>query len=126
LFLSTEDVSGQEEAVLEWFQRVPVGAMTAGRAGALLFVNGERYEVPARLTDEVDETGAGDVFAATFLLAYHRDGNPWEAAAAATCAASLSVSGSGWSAVPDHATLSSALIAYHRDRDEVHPPTGAG
>jgi sugar/nucleoside kinase (ribokinase family) len=121
LFLSTEDVSGQEDAAIEWFQQVPVGVMTAGRAGALLFVNGERYDVPALATEEVDETGAGDVFAATFLIAYQREGNPWEAAAAATCAASLSVGGRGWSAVPDRATLESVLLGYHRDRDAAAP-----
>jgi sugar/nucleoside kinase (ribokinase family) len=120
-FVSVDDVAGQEEAAIEWFQRVPVGVMTAGRAGALLFVNGERYEVPARATGEVDETGAGDVFAAAFLIAYHRDGNPWEAAAAATCAASLSVSERGWSAVPDRAALEAALALYHRERDVTAP-----
>ena len=84
-------------------QRVPVAVVTAGAAGALLYVNGERYEVRPRRTREVDATGAGDVFAATFLIHYDRDGDPWEAAEAATCAASLSVEGEGWSAVPDAA-----------------------
>jgi len=115
LFLSQRDVLGQEAAMLEWLQRVPVGVVTAGRHGALLYVNGERYEVRPRLAREVDATGAGDVFAATFLVRYEEDGNPWTAAEAATCAAALSIEGEGWSAVPDTAALERALADYRRD-----------
>jgi len=86
--------------------------VTAGAAGALLYVNGERYEVRPRRAREVDPTGAGDVFAATFLVQYQRSADPWEAAEAATCAASLSVEGEGWSAIPDAARLEDALAEY--------------
>ena len=112
LFVSAEDVLGQEEQLTEWVQRVPLAVVTAGAAGALLYVNGDRYEVKPRPTVEVDATGAGDVFAAAFILHYHRDGDPWAAAEAATCAASLSVEGEGWSAIPDTATLEAALEEY--------------
>jgi sugar/nucleoside kinase (ribokinase family) len=114
LIVSAEDVAGQEEALVEWFQRVPLGVVTAGRAGALLFVNGERYEIPPRPATEVDATGAGDVFAAVFLIYYQSDGDAWEAAAAATCAASLSVEAEGPDGIPDRATLEAALRDYHR------------
>jgi sugar/nucleoside kinase (ribokinase family) len=112
LFVSAEDVLGQEEQLTEWVQRVPLAVVTAGAAGALLYVNGNRFEVKPRPTVEVDSTGAGDVFAAAFILHYHRDGDPWGAAEAATCAASLSVEGEGWSTVPDTATLQAALKEY--------------
>ena len=115
LFLSQRDVLGQEAAMLEWLQRVPLGVVTAGRHGALLYVNGERYEVRPRAAREVDATGAGDVFAATFLVRYQEEGNPWTAAEAAACAAALSIEGAGWSAVPDAAVLERALAAYRRD-----------
>jgi sugar/nucleoside kinase (ribokinase family) len=112
LFLSAEDVRGQEPAMLEWLQRLPIAVLTAGSAGALLYVNGERYEVRPRPARVVDVTGAGDVFAATFLLRYHLSGDPWDAAAAAACAASLSLQATGWDAVPDHAALEAALAEY--------------
>jgi 1D-myo-inositol 3-kinase len=115
LFLSREDIRGQEAEVLEWFQRMPVGVLTADRAGALLFVNGERYEVQPRPASEVDPTGAGDVFAATFLIQYQREGDPWLAAGAAACAGSLAVEGEGWSTVADRATLDAALADYQRN-----------
>jgi sugar/nucleoside kinase (ribokinase family) len=63
---------------------------------------------------EVDGTGAGDVFAAAFMVHYHRHGDPWRAGAVAACAAALSVEGEGWSAVPDPATLAAALALYDR------------
>lgn len=116
LFLSAEDVRAQEATVVEWFQRVPLGVVTAGRAGALLFVNGERSEVRARHSREVDATGAGDVFATTFLIQYQREGDPWAAAEAAACAAALSVEGNGWSAVPESPVLEAALAEYRRDQ----------
>jgi sugar/nucleoside kinase (ribokinase family) len=115
LFLSQRDVLGQEAAMLEWLQRVPVGVVTAGRHGALLYVNGERYEVRPRAAREVDATGAGDVFAAAFLVRYQEEGNPWTAAEAAACAAALSIEGEGWSAVPDAPALERALAEYRRD-----------
>src|SRR5262249_29424666 len=114
LFVSAEDVQGQEPAMTEWIQRVPIAVVTAGPRGALLYVNGDRYEVRPRRAVETDATGAGDVFAATFLARYRRDGDPWDAAEAATCAASLSVEGVGWSAVPDAATLDVAVKDYRR------------
>ena len=115
LFLSREDILGQEAEVIEWFQRLPIGVLTADRVGALLFVNGERYEVQPRPAREVDPTGAGDVFAATFLIQYQREGDPWLAAAAAACAGSLAVEGEGWSAVADRPALDAALLEYQRN-----------
>jgi sugar/nucleoside kinase (ribokinase family) len=112
LFLSREDVGEDVTGAVEMFQRVPVGALTAGENGALLFVNGERYEVRPYPAKEIDGTGAGDVFAATFLIEYHRDGNAWDAAALAACAGALTVGGEGVAAIPDRAALEAALRVY--------------
>ncbi|MGH7389417.1 MAG: PfkB family carbohydrate kinase [Candidatus Rokuibacteriota bacterium] len=112
LFLSGEDVRGHEAQVTEWIQRLPVVVVTAGADGALLYVSGERYEVRPRRSREVDPTGAGDVFAAAFMVRYRLDGDPWQAAEVAACAAALSVEGETWSAVPDTPVLERALGAY--------------
>lgn len=115
IFVSTEDVAGQEDAATEWFERVPIGVLTAGRLGALLFVNGERYEIAPRPAQEVDATGAGDVFAAHFLIHYQSAGDAWDAAAAASCAASLSVEAAGTAGLPDRARLEAALRDHLRE-----------
>ncbi|MBI1736726.1 MAG: hypothetical protein HYR51_16290 [Candidatus Rokubacteria bacterium] len=118
IFMSADDVRGLEDDVTAWLQRVPLAVITAGRDGALLYVSGDRYEVPAiPVVEEVDPTGAGDVFAATFLVRHHLGDDPWDAARAATCAAGLSVCGVGWSSVPDRRGLASALADYRRLRD---------
>jgi sugar/nucleoside kinase (ribokinase family) len=117
LFMSVNDVEGLEDDVTEWLQRVPVAVLTAGRAGALLYVSGDRYDIPALPTEEVDTTGAGDVFAATFLVRQRAGDDPWEAARAAACAAAMSICGEGFSSVPTARGLASALADYRRLRD---------
>lgn len=112
--VSLEDIEPFQKEALEWFQRVPVGAVTRGAEGAILFVNGDRYGVEPDVAVEKDETGAGDVFATAFLIAYNRDGNAWDAAAVAACCAAASVEGEGVAAIPDRAALEARLAAYRR------------
>lgn len=116
VFLSLEDLGGDPAPAVEWFQHVPVGVLTAGQEGAALFVNGERYAVPAAPAVEVDATGAGDVFAAAFLVYYAREGDPWRAAAAAACAAACAVEGEGWAAVPGSITVEARRADFERSR----------
>ncbi len=114
LVLSEEDLPGGEEAAVAWLQQVPLGAITRGRRGATLYVNGDPYHVEADGATEVDETGAGDVFATTLLVEYQRRGDPWEAAAAAACAGAAAVEGEGPAAVLDRAALDARLATYLR------------
>jgi 1D-myo-inositol 3-kinase len=116
LVASEEDVAHCREDALEWFERVPLGALTAGARGAELFVNGELHPVAPDVATEVDDTGAGDVFATVLLIEYYRGGDPWEAAAAAACAAAAAVEGPGASALLDRASLMTRLAAYRRRR----------
>ena len=113
---SEEDVAGFREDAVEWLQRVPLGALTNGARGATLFVNGEPYHVAPDVAATVDDTGAGDVFATTLLIEYHRGGDPWEAAAAAAVAAAAVVEGKGASSLLDRAGLTTRLAEYRRRR----------
>ena len=114
LVVSVEDIEPFQKEALEWFQRVPLGAVTRGADGAILFVNGDRYGVEPDVAVEKDDTGAGDVFATTLLIAYNRDGNPWDAAAVASCCAAASVEAEGGAGIPDRAALEARLAAYRR------------
>ena len=114
LVLSEEDLPGGEEAAVAWLQQVPLGAITRGKRGATLYVNGDPYHIEADAVTEVDETGAGDVFATTLLVEYQRGGDPWEAGAAAACAGAASVEGEGPAAVLDRAGLEARLATYLR------------
>jgi sugar/nucleoside kinase (ribokinase family) len=114
VFLSREETGEFEEDLLEWFQQIPVGVLTLGEAGTVLFVAGERYEIQADAAQERDATGAGDVFAAAFLIHYQREGDPWEAAAYASCAAACSVEAEGIAGIPDPLALEARLVRYRR------------
>jgi sugar/nucleoside kinase (ribokinase family) len=100
LFLSSDDVAGWEERALALYQHVPLGALTMAARGAVLFVNGERYPVAPAPAVEVEPTGAGDVFAAAFLLRYNATGDPHEAAAFAAVAGAITVEAEGIGGVP--------------------------
>lgn len=114
VFVSQEDVGPFEAEIVEWFQQIPLGVITLGRRGAHLYVSGERHFIEADPANEVDPTGAGDVFAAACLIQFHREGNPWEAAAFAACAAALHVEGVGIAAIPSRAAIEERLAAYRR------------
>ena len=75
-------------------------SLTFADKGAVLFVNGERHAIPASRAREVEPTGAGDVFAAAFLVRYNTTGDPLEAATYAAVAGALTVEGSGIAGVP--------------------------
>lgn len=114
LVVSHEDVEPFEKDAVEWFQQVPIGAVTRGSDGAILFVNGDRYGVEPDVAVEKDATGAGDVFAAALLVSYNRDGNAWDAAAVAACCAAASVEADGAAGIPDRERLEARLAAYRR------------
>ena len=101
LFLSSDDVAGWEaQALTAPYQDVPFGALTFAARGAVLFVNGERHAVPAAPAVEVEPTGAGDVFAAAFLVRYNASNDPFESASYAAVAGALTVEAPGIAGVP--------------------------
>ena len=61
------------EALAMLSDKVPTLVITRGAAGAMALDRGEGIEIPARQVDKVvDTTGAGDLFAAGFLVARAR------------------------------------------------------
>lgn len=98
--LSIEDVHGDEQIAQGYAAHCPLVALTRSRLGATLFVNGQPHAIPARPSNEVDPTGAGDVFAAALLLRLHETNDPIEAATFAAAIAGASVEGHGTSAIP--------------------------
>ncbi len=109
LFLSEHDVPEAREAATEMLARVPIVVLTRGWRGALVLTRQAILEVPTLPRAEVDPTGAGDVFAAAFLLRYHEAGDLGDAAAFACCAASCAVEGVGTSTLGDRAEIEHRL-----------------
>lgn len=92
--------SDADAMLTEWSMQVPLLVATDGRHGATLFQRGITERFPAYPAQEVDPTGAGDVFAAAFLVHYHRHGDPGKAVDFANCAASLSIEHAGIAGIP--------------------------
>ncbi len=91
----------EADAILSrWSMQVPLLVATDGRHGATLFQRGVTEPFPAFPTNEVDPTGAGDVFAAAFLAHLYRNGDPREAVDFANCVASLSIEHMGTMGIP--------------------------
>ncbi len=101
LFLSEHDLPDADARARELLAHVPMIALTRGWRGLTLLTREGMHEVPSLPRPEVDPTGAGDVFAAGFLVRYHETGDPLEAAAFGACAASCAVEGVGTSALGD-------------------------
>lgn len=101
LFLSEHDLPDAEARARDLVSLVPIVALTRGWRGVTLLTRQGAHELPSLPRPEVDPTGAGDVFAAGFLVRYQETGDPLEAAAFAACTASCVVEGVGTSTLGD-------------------------
>lgn len=100
VILSIEDVAGDESIPQDFAQHCPIVALTRSAHGATLYLHGQPHSIPARPSVERDPTGAGDVFAAAFLIRLHETDDPIAAATFAADIAGTSVEGPGISAIP--------------------------
>jgi 1D-myo-inositol 3-kinase len=93
--VSEEDVEGNDVALEMWAREVPVVVVTEGGRGARVHADGRWRHIDAFPGEEVDPTGAGDVFAAALVVSLGESGGVAVAARFAAAAASLSVGGAG-------------------------------
>lgn len=113
LFVSDEDLGDQQGHQLErWTREVPVVALTMAHRGARIHEGGRWRHIDAFPEIEVDPTGAGDVFAAAFLVRLWETGDVSEAARFAAAASSISVGGLGIAAVPTREQVEERLVGY--------------
>lgn len=93
LILSDEDLSTYPGELERFVELTKIVVLTKGKHGATLYENGRVSDSNAYPANEVDPTGAGDVFAAAFLVKYYETQSPREALNFAHCAASFAVEG---------------------------------
>lgn len=98
--LSEEDVERDEALVLQYATQTRLLVVTQAAMGCTVHVAGQARHFPAPAVPEVDPTGVGDIFAATFFVRLQRDGDPWTAARFANCVAAHSVTRVGLSGTP--------------------------
>lgn len=100
VIFSREDVGGDELAIEAMAHQTRILVVTEASAGCVLYWNGDRRRFRAPTVAEVDEVGAGDIFAAAFFIRLHSTRDPWEAARFATLLASHSVTRPGLDGIP--------------------------
>ncbi len=110
VFVSDEDVD-DPEAVAVWLNYIATIILTRGARGCTIWDDGGRHEVAAFAVTEVDPTGAGDVFAAAYLIRLRETGHKLTAARFASAAAALAVQGSGLQAVAGREQIDSLLAS---------------
>ena len=100
----------EADAILaRWSLSVPLLVATDGRHGADLFRHGVAQHFPAFAAHEVDPTGAGDVFAAAFLVHLQQYQQPEHAVSFANCVAAFSVEQPGLQGIPTRAQVEQRL-----------------
>ncbi len=99
-FVGEDDLAGQDDLLERLAAAVPIVVFTRGAAGCTVTTAGRTFHVGVFPTREVDPTGAGDVFAAAFLLALARGAGPVDAARLGAAAASIVVEGVGGEMLP--------------------------
>lgn len=108
--ISIEDVLRDETVIEEIQSSIDILVVTEGVKGARLYWNSDlRYFRPP-VVQEVDPTGAGDIFATAFFIRYQQTRDPWEAARFATHLAALSVTRRGLHSIPTLEEIQTNLI----------------
>jgi sugar/nucleoside kinase (ribokinase family) len=95
VIMSDADIAGFEAFLPDIVSAVKIVVMTQGANGAIVYSNQQPVHYPSFPIQEVDATGAGDVFAAAFLIKYGETRDIALATAYAHTAASFVVEGVG-------------------------------
>ena len=100
LILSDEDVRSYPDELEKYIQLAPMVVLTRGANGATFFQDGAKLKSTAYSVTEIDPTGAGDVFATSFLIDYYQNRSVEKALNFAHCVASFAVEGVGTTCIP--------------------------
>lgn len=109
VILSVEDVNRDMELVEDMAHRTRLLCLTEAEAGSVLYWNSDRRRFRPPQMQEVEATGAGDIYAAAFLTRLYHTRDPWEAARFATQLAAHSVTRIGLKSIPTLAEIDECL-----------------
>jgi hypothetical protein len=110
VIISIEDVQGDEDVIAEMIDQVPILVVTEANLGARLYWNGDYRHFSPPDEQEIDATGAGDIFASSFFIRMHETHDPWESARFATLIAAHSISRVGLDSIPTADEVASSRI----------------
>jgi len=108
--ISIHDIHDDEDRVEEMAASSRILAITEGQGGVRIYWNGDvrRFRPPE--VEEVDATGAGDIFAAAFFTRLYTTRDPWEAARFATQLSAQSVTRVGLASIPTQTEIQESMV----------------
>jgi sugar/nucleoside kinase (ribokinase family) len=129
LVLSLEDIDQDLSRLDPWFAHVGLIVLTEYRQGSTIYqrqADGSivQSKILPRPANEVDPTGAGDVFATAFVIRLQETGDPLQSARFANITASFSVEHPGVTGVPTRAQVLDYMNAHPVGYDTVQYAQG--
>ncbi len=111
VIISIEDVAHDESLVQQWAAQAKMLVVTRGAHGCTVHHDHVVTAVPTHSVEIVDATGAGDIFAASFLVHLRQSSDPIAAARFANCLASRSITRRGLDSIPTLAEIAQCRAA---------------
>lgn len=108
--LSIEDLQFDEGLIAELVYAIRVLVITEGSCGARVYWNGDVRNFRAPEKEEVDATGAGDIFSTAFFIRMAQTKDPWTSGRFATYLAANSVTRKGMDSPPTDAEIQENLV----------------
>jgi hypothetical protein len=108
--VSAYDLGNDENRIDEMAASCSVLAVTEGGQGVRLYWKGDVRRFRPPQVDEVDPTGAGDIFAAAFFVRLYTTRDPWEAARFATQLSALSITRRGLASIPTPEEINECMV----------------
>jgi 1D-myo-inositol 3-kinase len=120
LVLSLEDIDYDLRRLDPFFEHLSLIVVTEYRDGSTLYQRQpdgtiREIKIPPRPANEVDPTGAGDIFATAFLIRLQETGDPVQAARFANITASFGVEHVGVTGIPDRTQVLAYMQAHPFD-----------
>ncbi|MEA4813084.1 MAG: PfkB family carbohydrate kinase [Anaerolineaceae bacterium] len=98
--LSLEDLGADPEKINDWRSVSKVLVITRSKDGATVYQGTESRHFAAPPQNLLEDTGAGDIFAACFFHAFSQNADPFKAAPFAVELAASSVTRKGFQSIP--------------------------
>ena len=108
--ISLDDVEKDEEMISAMATMIPIFVVTENYKGARVYWHNDARFINAPEVKYVNDTGAGDIFAAAFFSRYLYTKDPWEAGRFAVLLASWSVTREYLDSIPTEKEIEKAKI----------------
>ncbi len=106
LIFSEDDIAGDMVLIKAYAELTDIVVVTKGYKGSTVYHDGQVKYFPTHQIVEIDPTGAGDIYAAAYLVRLKETDDPYEAARFANRVATRSVEKRGLEGVPRRPDLS--------------------